>query len=63
MDTQAILKDAQNYIAAESHPAFRQEVQDLIEKGAWDELNDRFYTELAFGTGGLRGLIGGGYNR
>ncbi len=63
MDTQAILKDAQNYIAAESHPAFRQEVKDLIEKGSWDELNDRFYTELAFGTGGLRGLIGGGYNR
>ena len=28
-----------------------------------DEINDRFYRELAFGTGGLRGVIGAGTNR
>lgn len=27
----------------------------LIEAKAWEELNDRFYKTLAFGTGGLRG--------
>jgi phosphoglucomutase len=27
----------------------------LVEQGAWEELNDRFYRELAFGTGGMRG--------
>ena len=27
------------------------------------EIEDRFYTELAFGTGGLRGIIGAGTNR
>ncbi|MDR2576426.1 MAG: phospho-sugar mutase, partial [Treponema sp.] len=27
------------------------------------ELEDRFYRDLEFGTGGLRGVIGGGYNR
>ena len=28
-----------------------------------EEINDRFYRELAFGTGGLRGVIGAGSNR
>ena len=30
-------------------------IDELIEQGAWDELNDRFYQSMAFGTGGLRG--------
>lgn len=30
-------------------------VRELAEAGAWDELNDRFFKTLAFGTGGLRG--------
>jgi phosphoglucomutase len=30
-------------------------VAELIDAGAWDELNDRFFKTLAFGTGGLRG--------
>lgn len=33
----------------------QQSISDLVEAGAWDELNDRFYKTLAFGTGGLRG--------
>ena len=28
-----------------------------------DEINDRFYRDLEFGTGGLRGVIGAGTNR
>lgn len=28
-----------------------------------EEINDRFYTELEFGTGGIRGVIGAGTNR
>ena len=28
-----------------------------------DAINDRFYRDLAFGTGGLRGVIGAGTNR
>ena len=28
-----------------------------------DAINDRFYKELAFGTGGLRGVLGVGSNR
>ena len=32
-------------------------------KGKTDEINDRFYRELEFGTAGLRGVIGAGTNR
>ena len=30
-------------------------IAELVQTGAWDELNDRFFKTLAFGTGGLRG--------
>jgi phosphoglucomutase len=29
-------------------------IGELVEQGLWDELNDRFYQFLAFGTGGMR---------
>lgn len=35
----------------------------LSIQGNEDEIMDRFYRELAFGTGGLRGVIGAGENR
>lgn len=40
----------------------RDEAAELIEKGG-DELIDAFYTDLDFGTGGLRGKMGVGTNR
>src|SRR5437762_11703127 len=30
-------------------------VNELVDAAEWQELNDRFYQTLAFGTGGLRG--------
>jgi phosphoglucomutase len=33
----------------------QQSIAELVENGAWAELNDRFFKTLAFGTGGLRG--------
>src|SRR6266849_1827791 len=30
-------------------------IDELLTASEWDELNDRFYQTLAFGTGGLRG--------
>ena len=37
-------------------PAWVSEsVDDLVSQEAWEELNDRFYRYLAFGTGGMRG--------
>ncbi|MFZ5494088.1 MAG: phospho-sugar mutase [Verrucomicrobiota bacterium] len=32
-----------------------QSLQELIARGEWGELNDRFYRYLEFGTGGMRG--------
>ncbi|HVP10319.1 MAG TPA: phospho-sugar mutase [Phycisphaerae bacterium] len=41
----------------------KKEVRDLVAKGQEKELTDRFYQNLDFGTGGLRGIIGAGLNR
>ncbi len=43
--------------------ATRAELKALEEEGQTEEINDRFYRELAFGTGGLRGILGAGSNR
>ncbi len=34
---------------------YRDAVAELVGAAQWDELNDRFFRTLAFGTGGLRG--------
>ncbi len=39
------------------------EINNLIKNNDEKELIDRFYTNLEFGTGGLRGIIGAGTNR
>jgi phosphoglucomutase len=62
-DTSAIILKAQQYCTLEKHDFFRSQVESLIRNNSFDELNDRFYTDLVFGTGGLRGVIGGGFNR
>ncbi|HEY8933536.1 MAG TPA: phospho-sugar mutase [Rariglobus sp.] len=39
-----------------SLPAWAVEsIEELATEGAWDELNNRFYRDLEFGTGGIRG--------
>jgi len=43
--------------------AHKREIRELLEKGDEKELTDRFYRELEFGTGGMRGLMGAGINR
>ena len=39
----------------------REELASIAGNEA--EIEDRFYKDLAFGTGGLRGVIGNGTNR
>jgi phosphoglucomutase len=48
-------KNIEQLLARGSSPTYQQSIDELIGKQAWDELNDRFYKTLAFGTGGLRG--------
>lgn len=63
MNANDILARARDYLAKESDAAFKGEVEKLIAANDLKELEDRFYRDLEFGTGGLRGVIGGGYNR
>ena len=63
MNHEEIILRAQEYIANETDPSFSEEIKELLQKGDWKELEDRFYRDLEFGTGGLRGIIGGGFNR
>ena len=63
MDQSEILDKAAKYIAEEKDEAFRKEIEDLVAKKDFTELEDRFYQSLEFGTGGLRGVMGGGTNR
>lgn len=42
-------------LAGSSHPVAGRAIEELAAAGEWQELNDRFFKTLAFGTGGLRG--------
>ena len=42
-------------------PATRAELESIA--GNEKEIKERFFCDLAFGTGGLRGVIGAGTNR
>ena len=37
------------------NPLYESSVSELTDGGEWNELNNRFFKKLAFGTGGLRG--------
>jgi len=41
----------------------KTEIQNLVQQNSIQELRDRFWRELEFGTGGLRGVVGAGSNR
>ncbi len=63
MNNNKLIKDAQEYIKFEKNESFRAEVAALVKNESYEELSDRFFKQLDFGTGGIRGVIGGGYNR
>ncbi len=46
---------------ASADPDLKTELDSV--RGKEEEISDRFYRELEFGTGGLRGVIGAGTNR
>ncbi len=57
-----ILATAQTWLTDFFDPAVKKEIQHLIENDR-EELKDRFYKNLEFGTGGMRGVMGTGTNR
>ena len=48
-----------------NNPVFDEETKKQLEeiKDNNEEIKDRFYKDLEFGTAGLRGVIGAGTNR
>ncbi len=53
----------EEWLSEEYDKETRNEIKELIERNDLKELEDRFFKELEFGTGGLRGVIGAGTNR
>lgn len=41
----------------------KKEIVKLVQSHDVEQLQDRFYKDLEFGTGGIRGVMGEGYNR
>lgn len=60
MDT--ILETAKGWLSDFFDTDVRSEVQNLINSDP-EELKDRFYKNMEFGTGGMRGIMGAGTNR
>lgn len=52
---QECLENIELLLARSGSAFYRDVIAELAAGGHWREINDRFYTQLAFGTGGLRG--------
>jgi phosphoglucomutase len=59
---EAVMERAKPWLKAPFDEATQQAVGELMENDT-EELVECFYTDLEFGTGGLRGLMGVGVNR
>ncbi|KQC28763.1 phospho-sugar mutase [Flagellimonas eckloniae] len=58
----SILSTAQTWLTDFFDSETKKEIQHLIENDT-EELKERFYKDLEFGTGGMRGVMGVGTNR
>jgi phosphoglucomutase len=52
---EAAAKNIRSLLAGARSDFYFRSIQELVFGAEWQELNDRFYQTLAFGTGGLRG--------
>ncbi|PWG05426.1 phospho-sugar mutase [Polaribacter aquimarinus] len=57
-----ILDKAKQWLTATFDADTQTEIQNLINNNP-DDLADRFYKDMEFGTGGMRGIMGAGTNR
>lgn len=52
---ESTVRNLRDWVGGDFLPDWALEsIRELVEGGEWDELNDRFYQFLAFGTGGMR---------
>lgn len=57
-----ILNKAKEWLSSTFDSETQKEIQELITSNSPD-LVDRFYKDMEFGTGGMRGIMGAGTNR
>jgi len=62
MNTTEIINKAKLWLRDTFDSDTKNEIQHLIDSNSTD-LTDRFYKDLEFGTGGMRGVMGAGTNR
>ncbi|MCK0131061.1 phospho-sugar mutase [Flavobacteriaceae bacterium F08102] len=62
MNKEEILSKATSWLEEPYDHETQQAVRELIQADG-DELKDSFYKDIAFGTGGMRGIMGPGTNR
>ena len=62
MDTNKILDKAKVWLQPPFDSTTQKEIQNLISEKS-NDLTDRFYKDMEFGTGGMRGIMGAGTNR
>ncbi len=58
-----IQRRIEDYQKNEKDTYFLKELEAALQKANSEDIFDRFYTELEFGTGGIRGIVGAGINR
>mgnify|MGYP000722038257 FL=1 len=56
------LEKAKQWLTSTFDAETQAEIKDLIKNNP-DALADRFYKDMEFGTGGMRGVMGAGTNR
>ncbi len=62
MEENQILIKAKQWLSDTFDSATQKEIQDIIDHNP-EQLADKFYKDMEFGTGGMRGIMGAGTNR
>ncbi len=60
---ETILTTAKTWLTDFFDTHTKKEIENLIQQNNTEELKDRFYKNMEFGTGGMRGIMGAGTNR
>ena len=53
----------ERWLRKQKYADYREEIEDMIEREAWKDLEDAFFKVIEFGTAGRRGTVGPGSNR
>ena len=63
MTNQTIVNKAQQWLASNISQEEKDEINQMLNNTDDTALEEAFYKDLEFGTGGLRGIMGIGSNR